>query len=60
MNDVVAVMKAADFAERKHSNQRRKGEGAEPYLNHLIEVANLVAEASDGQPEVVVAALDFR
>jgi len=57
MNDVVAVMKAADFAARKHTNQRRKGEGAEPYLNHLIEVANLVAEASDGRAEVVVAAL---
>ena len=57
MNDVVAVMKAADFAARKHTNQRRKGEGAEPYLNHLIEVANLVAEASDGRAEAVVAAL---
>jgi len=57
MNDVVAVMKAADFAARKHTNQRRKGDAAEPYLNHLIEVANLVAEASDGRADVVVAAL---
>ncbi len=57
MNDVVTVMKAADFAARKHTNQRRKGEDAEPYLNHLIEVANLAAEASDGRAEVVVAAL---
>ena len=57
MNDVVAVMNAADFAARKHTNQRRKGEAAEPYLNHLIEVANLVAEASDGRADVVVAAL---
>jgi hypothetical protein len=57
MNDVVAVMKAADFAARKHTNPRRKGEGAEPYLNHLIEVVSLVAEASGGRPEVVVAAL---
>ena len=57
MNDVVAVLHAADFAARKHTNQRRKGEAAEPYLNHLIEVANLVAEASDGRADVVVAAL---
>ena len=57
MNDVVAVMKAADFAAQKHTNQRRKGAGAEPYLNHLIEVANLAAEASDGRADVVVAAL---
>ena len=57
MNDIVTIMKAADFAARKHTNQRRKGEGAEPYLNHLIEVASLVAEATNGRPEVVIAAL---
>ncbi len=57
MNDVVTIMKAADFAARKHTRQKRKGEEAEPYLNHLIEVASLVAEATDGSLEVVVAAL---
>jgi (p)ppGpp synthase/HD superfamily hydrolase len=57
MNDIVTIMRAADFAARKHKNQKRKGEGAEPYLNHLIEVAALVAEATNGRPEVVVAAL---
>jgi (p)ppGpp synthase/HD superfamily hydrolase len=57
MNDIVTIMRAADFAARKHKNQKRKGEVAEPYLNHLIEVATLVAEATDGRPEVVVAAL---
>jgi (p)ppGpp synthase/HD superfamily hydrolase len=45
MNDIVAIMK------------KRKGEEAEPYLNHLIEVASLVAEFTDGRPEVVIAAL---
>ena len=57
MNDIVAIMRAAHFAARKHTNQKRKGEAAEPYLNHLIEVGSLVAEATDGHPEVVVAAL---
>jgi (p)ppGpp synthase/HD superfamily hydrolase len=57
MNDIVTIMKAADFAARKHTRQKRKGEEAEPYLNHLIEVASLVAEATDGRPEVVIAAL---
>src|SRR5271165_1458745 len=28
-------MRAADFAARKHTNQKKKGEEAEPYLNHL-------------------------
>src|SRR5580693_7830715 len=57
MNDIVAIMRAAEFAARKHAKQKRKGEEAEPYLNHLIEVATLVAEATDGQPDAVVAAL---
>ena len=57
MNDIVAIMRAADFAARKHANHRRQGEGAEPYLNHLIEVATLVAEATDRHPDAVIAAL---
>jgi hypothetical protein len=51
MNDIVAIMRAADYAARKHARQKRKGEEAEPYLNHLIEVASLVAEATDGDPD---------
>ena len=35
----------------------RKGEEAEPYLNHLIEVASLVAEATEGDRDAVIAAL---
>jgi (p)ppGpp synthase/HD superfamily hydrolase len=57
MNDVVRVLKAAQFAACKHSKQRRKGDEAEPYLNHLIEVASLAAEATDGRSDVVIAAL---
>jgi hypothetical protein len=29
MNDIVAIMRAADFAAHKHVDQRRKGEEAE-------------------------------
>lgn len=57
MNDITRVMKAADFAARAHAKQRRKGEEGEPYLNHLIEVASMAAEATNGHPDVVVAAL---
>ena len=57
MNDIVAIMRAADFAARKHTSQKRKGEEAEPYLNHLIEVAALVAEATDGHRDAVIGAL---
>ena len=54
----VAVLRAADAAARWHVHQRRKGAAEEPYVNHLLEVAMLVAEATNGaDPDVVIAAL---
>lgn len=56
--DLIAVLRAADTAARWHAAQRRKGEAAEPYVNHLLEVAALVAEATaGGDPALVIAAL---
>ena len=58
MNSWVLVLRAADQAARWHTDQRRKGQAEEPYVNHLIEVASLVTEATDGaDPNVVIAAL---
>lgn len=51
---VVEVMRALDFAARKHRDQRRKGAAGEPYVNHLTEVARLVAEATDGADTTAV------
>jgi (p)ppGpp synthase/HD superfamily hydrolase len=54
----IAVLRAANAAARWHVHQRRKGAAHEPYINHLLEVAMLVAEATDGKdPELVVGAL---
>ena len=54
----IAVLRAADAAARWHVHQRRKGAAEEPYVNHLLEVATLVAEATDCKdPELVIAAL---
>jgi GTP diphosphokinase / guanosine-3',5'-bis(diphosphate) 3'-diphosphatase len=54
----IAVLGAADAAARWHVHQRRKGAAEEPYVNHLLEVATLVAEASEGNdPNLVIAAL---
>lgn len=36
-------MQAASFAARKHTGQTRKGDDAAPYINHPLEVANLLA-----------------
>ena len=54
----IAVLNAADAAARWHVHQRRKGAAREPYVNHLLEVASLVADATEGKdPELVIAAL---
>jgi guanosine-3',5'-bis(diphosphate) 3'-pyrophosphohydrolase len=48
---VQSVLRAARFAAEKHVRQKRKGAAAEPYINHLLEVAQLVA---DSLPEMDV------
>jgi GTP diphosphokinase / guanosine-3',5'-bis(diphosphate) 3'-diphosphatase len=58
MKEWIMVLKAADAAARWHVHQRRKGAAKEPYINHLLEVASLVAEATGGKdPDLVIAAL---
>jgi len=56
MTDLVLVSRAADFAARCHAGQRRKGAAKEPYVNHLAEVAELLAVATDGSDAALVAA----
>ncbi|MBI5130677.1 MAG: bifunctional (p)ppGpp synthetase/guanosine-3',5'-bis(diphosphate) 3'-pyrophosphohydrolase [Rhodopseudomonas palustris] len=56
MTDLVLVSRAADFAARSHAGQRRKGAAKEPYVNHLAEVAELLAVATDGSDAALVAA----
>lgn len=57
-NPVVTLARAYHFAAAAHVDQRRKGVAAEPYVNHLTEVAELAARATRGtDPEIVVAAV---
>jgi (p)ppGpp synthase/HD superfamily hydrolase len=52
------VLNAAHFAAQRHAGQRRKGAAAEPYINHLLEVAELVSSALPGlDRNLVIAAL---
>ncbi|MFH6785599.1 MULTISPECIES: HD domain-containing protein [Methylobacterium] len=53
---VALVARAADFAARRHADQRRKGAAREPYVNHLAEVAALLADTADAPNAWVVAA----
>jgi (p)ppGpp synthase/HD superfamily hydrolase len=50
------ILAAARFAAEKHAGQKRKGLAAEPYVNHLIEVAELIAAASNPFDENLVIA----
>jgi len=43
--DIQRITSAAHFAAVQHADQRRKGKAGEPYINHLIEVADLVASS---------------
>jgi guanosine-3',5'-bis(diphosphate) 3'-pyrophosphohydrolase len=52
------ILKAVDFAAKKHRDHRRKDEAASPYINHLIEVALLLFEVGGIEdPEILAAAL---
>lgn len=53
---VALVTRAADFAARRHVSQRRKGAAREPYVNHLAEVAALLAETVEEPDAWLVAA----
>jgi (p)ppGpp synthase/HD superfamily hydrolase len=58
MKEWIKVLKAANAAARWHVHQHRKGAAQEPCINHLLEVATLVAEATGGtDPDLVIAAL---
>src|SRR5512139_148559 len=54
--DIVLIMRASDFAARRHIDQRRKGAAREPYTDHLAEVALLLAEAVEGEDGPLIAA----
>ena len=52
------VLDAAVFAAEKHARQRRKGAAEEPYINHALEVAHLIAAHTDPpDPNLIMAGL---
>ncbi len=54
--DILQFARALDFAAKKHIHQRRKGELEEPYINHLADVSQLLATATEGRDTVLVLA----
>lgn len=52
------LLEAIFFAAQRHSTQRRKGPGGQPYVNHLIEAAALLATVGGvTDVEVLMAAV---
>lgn len=56
LSPIRLVSEAAELAARRHNGMARKGRGNEPYINHLADVANLLATATDGADAELVAA----
>ena len=56
LSSIRLISEAADLAARRHNGMARKGRGNEPYINHLAEVANLLALVTDGADAELVAA----
>jgi guanosine-3',5'-bis(diphosphate) 3'-pyrophosphohydrolase len=50
------ILRAAEFAARKHRDQRRKDQCESPYINHPITVARLIAEVGGVEDAQVLAA----
>ncbi len=58
MTSTSMILKALDFAARRHRSQFRKGEKKVPYINHPIEVASLLAnEGGENDPVLLIAAI---
>ena len=56
-SSLALVSRAADYAARRHVKQRRKGASQEPYVNHLAEVVNLLAQTLEKpNPQLLAAA----
>jgi (p)ppGpp synthase/HD superfamily hydrolase len=52
----VRILSALHFAAEKHRDQRRKGAEASPYINHPIEVAEVIARRGGVTDPVVLQA----
>lgn len=58
MNDISLILKALEFAAVRHRTQFRKGRDKSPYINHPIQVANLLAnDAGEKDPVLISAAI---
>ncbi len=58
MNNLTTLIQAINFAAKKHRSQKRKGADGEPYINHPLEVLNLLTTVGKVEDfDVLIAAV---
>lgn len=58
MNNLNKLLQAASFAAKKHTGQTRKGDDTQPYINHPLEVSNILANIGKVEDiDVLIAAI---
>lgn len=58
LSGIAVILKAAEFAARKHRDQRRKDKSASPYINHPIALAEVLGRVGGvTSPNVLAAGL---
>jgi GTP diphosphokinase / guanosine-3',5'-bis(diphosphate) 3'-diphosphatase len=56
--DTALILKTIEFAAARHRTQFRKGADKTPYINHPVQVANLLAnEGGEYDPELLTASI---
>jgi guanosine-3',5'-bis(diphosphate) 3'-pyrophosphohydrolase len=55
-NDLALLLRAVAFSAHRHRDQRRKGADANPYVNHPIDVANVLANVGGVRDVAVLVA----
>jgi (p)ppGpp synthase/HD superfamily hydrolase len=56
MDNIGLVLKALEFAAVRHKGQFRKGDDRSPYINHPIQVANLLVNGGGEKDPILFAA----
>lgn len=58
MNNLKKLVEAISFAAKKHKTQKRKGADSEPYINHPLEVLNLLVNVAEIEDyDILIAAV---
>lgn len=57
MKDLNKILEAISFAADRHRNQTRKGISKLPYIIHPIQVAKILTDVGENEPELLIAAI---